>query len=170
MLKLLRKNLGFSILEIVVASGLVTVGLIGLASLVIYNIQAFSINRDNLIAAQLAKEGIELVRNIRDTNWRDSTKTWKEDIVSDGTYTIYYDNPRSTINSSANSVDDAAARLYINVNGFYQHGSGTPTQFFRLISITEDTNDYITVLAHVRWSNRGQIHNYQVSTRLYDWR
>lgn len=72
-----RKNLrktvlekeGFSMIEIMVATFLVSVGLVAVLSLLGVGVRQATSNKNNLIAAFLAQEGGELVRNIRDTNW-----------------------------------------------------------------------------------------------------
>ncbi|NCQ16134.1 hypothetical protein GW814_00575, partial [Candidatus Falkowbacteria bacterium] len=62
-------NQGISILEVIVAILIITIGMIGVMSLVIQNVEAQYINKNILIASGLAQEGLELARNTRDLNW-----------------------------------------------------------------------------------------------------
>jgi len=62
-------QLGFSLLEIVVVASVVMTGFVGILILAERTIQFRSINQKSLIAAQLAQEGLELVRYYRNDNW-----------------------------------------------------------------------------------------------------
>lgn len=68
--KLLRKRRpGETLIEVIMALFVVALGSAAATSLIVTAIQANSFSRDNLIALNLAVEGIESMRNIRDTNW-----------------------------------------------------------------------------------------------------
>ncbi len=163
---------GFTILEIIVVIFIISLGLIGILALAIQNIKVTNLNKNKLIASQLAQEGLELVRNQRDKNWLDGND-WKlgagpgssSDIYQDGTYAIDYING---INNIA-GIDSAGAMLKIN-NGFYEYGAGTDTIFSRLITVINNNTDYMEIESNVQWDDRGQTHNYAVNTVLYDWR
>ncbi len=64
---------GQTLVEIMVAVGIITAVLIASLSLVIAVIQAGAVSRERVQAANLAQEGLEAVRNIRDSYWIDST-------------------------------------------------------------------------------------------------
>lgn len=162
---------GFSLLEIIIVIFIITMGLVGILSLVVQNIQVSNVNKNTLIASQLAQEGLELVRNIRDGNWLDGAD-WKlgaggygsdSDIFQDGDYAIDY----AGITDVA-GINDVNARLKINGN-FYEHGSGTDTPFSRLITVINN-GSYLNVECAVQWRERNSIRNYTASTVLYDWR
>jgi type II secretory pathway pseudopilin PulG len=168
-LKKFFNNSGISILEVVVAILIITIGLVGVMSLVIQNIQAQYINKNILIASGLAQEGLELVRNIRDLNWLTPGNAWDQSIVADGTYTIDY-HGRGSIEQTANFVSDALARLYIDSDNLYTHTmTGAPTNFYRLITVSNNTN-YLDVKCTIRWQEGSQYHDYTAETYLYNWR
>lgn len=67
---LLRKRRpGETLIEVIMALFVVAVGSAAATSLIVTAIQANSFSRDNLVALNLAVEGIEAMRNIRDSNW-----------------------------------------------------------------------------------------------------
>lgn len=164
--KLIKQN-GFSMIEVIVAIVIIVIGLVGIMSLNVQNIQVQYINKNILVASLLAQEGLELVRNIRDENWLTAGYTWSRDIVNDGTYIIDY-NGRSSINSSVNNINENGARLYLN-NSFYSHTGTSQTNFYRLITVVNNTN-YLDVECKIRWEERGQNHYYTAKTYLYNWR
>jgi len=163
-------NQGISILEVVVAILIITIGMVGVLSLVIQNVEAQYINKNILIATGLAQEGLELVRNVRDLNWLTAGNAWNQDIVGDGTYAIDY-RGRGSINASVNTLNDAGARLYVNSSNLYTHSSadGAATDFYRLISVVDQAN-YLDVSCAIRWKEGTQNRDYTAETYLYDWR
>ena len=76
---------GFTILELIVAIFVMTVGVLGAYAVVQQIIVYNSISSSRLTAAYLAQEGIELVRNIRDTNWLDPVNPLWDDGISNKT-------------------------------------------------------------------------------------
>lgn len=78
-LKFNRKGQGM--IEVMIAIYLVIVGLLSLMNLVFYNLRAQSFNHNMLISSNLAREGIEVVRNIRDSNWLNSDTDWDENLI-----------------------------------------------------------------------------------------
>ncbi|MBU4338645.1 prepilin-type N-terminal cleavage/methylation domain-containing protein, partial [Patescibacteria group bacterium] len=70
-----KKNLelkfsdGFTLIEVMAAVAVLSIGLIGGLTVITKNLSIISGGEDRIIAANLAAEGIELVRNVRDTNW-----------------------------------------------------------------------------------------------------
>jgi type II secretory pathway pseudopilin PulG len=144
---------GFSILEITVVIFIITMGLISILALATQNIRVSNLNKNELIASQLAQEGLELVRNIRDTNWLIFGNDWKtgagagtgSDVYQDGTYAIDYSNGITDITG----INDAGAKLKIN-GGFYEHNTGTDTIFYRLITVDNQGN-YLNIDCEVKW-------------------
>lgn len=178
----INNRFGFSIIEVMAAITIIVIGLVGVLSLVTQNIQVSSINKNELIASQLAQEGLELVRNIRDENWLiygNDGNDWKcgpactpgsvNNIIQDGHYTIAYSGDNILINPLVDSIDDNGAKLVRLATDFYGHGWGLATIFSRLINV-DDYGDYIEVKSTVRWTERGGIKNYIASTILYNWR
>jgi Tfp pilus assembly protein PilV len=60
---------GFSFGEVLLSVLVLGVSLVGTVSLISKNIQSSIDSRETVIASQLAQEGTELTRNIRDYNW-----------------------------------------------------------------------------------------------------
>lgn len=60
---------GFSIAEVLIASAVITVGILATLNLLYSSRNTERGNRDFIVAAQLAQEGVEIVRNVRDNNF-----------------------------------------------------------------------------------------------------
>jgi len=162
-----KNNFGLSLLEIVVAILVVTMGLVGVLPLITQNIQVEYINKNNLIASQLAQEGLELVRNIRDNNWL-AGNDWDNGLTP-GTYIVDY---TGNINSVA-GIGEARLQQRDDVGeeDYYWHGEGDPDSIFsRLITITQTSSELLNVSCLIQWEDRGQTYQYVADTVLYDWR
>jgi Tfp pilus assembly protein PilV len=158
-----KKNKGFTILEAIFTFTIIVVGFSGVMTLILKTARYSQINNYNLVAAYLAQEGLELVRNIRDSNWMTPGKGWRDDI-GNGSYIIDYNN----------SLRRGIPNLYIDSDGFYSHNRGTKTIFQRNIKISIPHSDCtvgkcILVSSTVTWSDFGITRSITVSERLYNW-
>ncbi len=160
-----NKSAAFTLVEIVAVLFIVAVGLIGVVSLVIQNIRSQSINKNGVIAYQLAQEGIELVRKTRDTNWKNGTPNWRENLDTGSYYMDYLDTTPNTL------TDITEARLFYNASGFYDHDAGgEATIFSREISLIDlGAPEKIGVTVTISWGDRNQQYDYVLDTILYDW-
>lgn len=166
---------GFTLLEVTVAIFVVTVGLVGIFTAIQNLSISASSSSNRLIAIYLAQEGIEIVKNIRDTNWLEqrfvTPASWNEGLTDcSGGCEIDYNNFNNP------TAEDPVFQLYrgrflkINpTNGFYNYTSGIDTPFKRKITITATDPDTLTVRVEVFWQERGR--NYQVSVveKMYNW-
>jgi len=165
------KNFGISLIEVVAAISIITIGLVGVLSLVIQNIEAQYINKNVLIASGLAQEGLELARNIRDLNWLTAGNLWYQDLIEEasGERKFALDYSGRTSLTDINDIDEAGASLKIDGNGFYWHGAGQATQFSRLISVKKETDgdaEYLDVKCTIRWKSGLENHDYTAETYI----
>lgn len=173
---------GFTLIEIIVVIGIITIAMMGISSLVLQNIRSQTISSNYLIASMLAQEGLELVRNHRDSNWLNGANdlTWAQgggtgliSISPNGPgnsyYTIDYNGTIANLDV-ADFIGLVASRLYFN-SGYFDHdNSGELTLFYRVIKIIDNDDQKINVKSHIRWSERGKTFNYIAETYLYNWR
>jgi len=167
MIKLNKRQLGFSILEIIVVIFIIAVGLIGVLSLMVQNIQVQYINKNNLVASQLAQEGLELIRNIRDSNWL-AGRNWNNSISS-GNHIVDYTGSIGSVTG----ISEAKLQIRDDVGGegFFWHNATDPDSIFsRLITIEDIPPSSIRVSCLVEWEERNNTYNYTAETILYNWR
>lgn len=149
----ISKKQGFSLVEVLFSLMVLSVGVASIAVLMTSNIKN-SINAKNkIVASELAQEGIELMRNLKDNK-----SPIMEDLVA-GTYS----NRRIDKDSSvADDINGNDKQLYLN-NSFYTHNaSGIPTKFHRSISFSVAGNAsatpstrVTTVTSFVSWNSAG---------------
>ncbi len=168
--KRIASNLpAFSILEIMAVILIVSVGLVGTVNMAIQNIQAQTVNNNNLVAYQLAQESLEVARQIRDTNWMQGNY-WMDSLPS-GRYCVDY---RNLTPKSIAAVNDCP--LYLDANNRYYgpiitgaEPSSSFSGFSRMLEVNIATSS-ASVTAIVSWTSRnGSAQSYMVETQLYDW-
>lgn len=162
---ILKSEKGFTLLEVIASIFIITIGVMGILSLITMSISGALISKSQLIAANLAQEGIEVVRNIRDSNWieqrRDPDVFWNQGL-SPGDYRVEYDS-ESLLALSGNP----ALKLS---NGRYQYDNGTDTLFHRKVTIENISSEQIKVICEITWDQRGRSLSVLAEQRLYNWK
>lgn len=165
--KIIRNKSGFSLIEIMAVLLIVSLGIIGVANLATQSIQAQTINRGSIVAYQLAQEGLEIVRQIRDTNWLQSLN-WKTGMDS-GTYCLDH---KSAVLRPVSSLNEC--KLYFDNNKWYYAPIAVSTDMvfsgFRRIVVINAATSSATITSIVSWDDRSKVFHYEVETELYDWR
>ena len=168
-MKLRFKNKGFSLIEIIVAIGVIISVFIGSIALISFTISSTRVARSKTMAIGLAQEGLEIVRNIRDNNWlnyKRKVSNWR-DGLSFGDWRVQYNNPAL--------ISFVNAPLQINTSGFYGYNGiagfsgGTDTPFSRKITLEYIGNNQLKVISEVTWQERGINNSVKAETRLYNW-
>ncbi|MEK7658240.1 MAG: prepilin-type N-terminal cleavage/methylation domain-containing protein [Patescibacteria group bacterium] len=150
---------GFTLIELVIAIFILafaTVGVYNAFSTMIVLTQGIS---NRFTAAYLAQEGLEIIRNMRDTNWIKS-QDWKTGLdCSSAACEAYYKtgtSPDST-DFPLEPYSNNGRVLKIDDNGFYNYTSGQDTKIKRKIIITPTSNsDAINVSVLVTWKEKDQ--------------
>ncbi len=139
----LEDQTGQSLLELIVALSILVIALTATIILVVNSINAGREGINRQIATNLAREGIELVRNIRDSNWidpADPKPSWDEGLNADPTAVPVIDgtNPVALDFGAANIGDTSYTQLLLSGSEYWQGGpavDGNAT-FFRLITFS----------------------------------
>ncbi|MEI6529747.1 MAG: prepilin-type N-terminal cleavage/methylation domain-containing protein [Candidatus Falkowbacteria bacterium] len=161
----IKNRSAFSLIEVITVLFVISLGMIGVLSLIVQNIQSQSLNKDTLIAYQLAQEGVELIRQVRDTNWHEG-RAWNANLGYGDYYMDYTDS--APINAPTKSYGN----LRQDANGMYLDNplsTFTGIDFYRIISI-KDQSPGMLVISTIYWSDHGRNYNYSLEAVLYDWR
>lgn len=150
--KNLKTKSGFSLIEVLITLLVLSVGIAAVSALMAGNIKTSINTKNQIIAASLAQEATELVRNLKDNN-----ATFLTDIANGSDYRVDYLSDYAAFrNSPAAFAGDANKKLYLNVFGFYSHTNATNTKFYRKIEMANDIvsgNKIATVF--VSWNGTG---------------
>lgn len=171
---------GFTIIETLVALGILLIAVAGPISLIGDSVHKMYYARDEALAVNLAQEGIELVRQARDTNMLKGTG-WLTDLA-DGTYTVDAHSFISTGGSRSGNggsfitpcgASCAPQPVYLDAaTGFYrQNVVSTPTQFSRIITVSSaglPANER-KVTSTVTWRTGGSLGTISTSEYIFSW-
>lgn len=166
-----RSERGLTLLEVIIAVFILTIGIGGAFALITQVTKTSSLPNSRLVASYLAQEGVEIVRNIRDSNFlgisNGSGGNWDDFIVIPLCGTTEYE----AIYSSTSLDCFGDSFLQIDGDNRYIYASGVPTLFKRKITITPDIVDpkKITVDVEVFWEEKGLPASVTAATEMYDW-
>ena len=175
MIKKLQDSRGFTLIEAIVAIGVISVGFVGALVLLSKSASQASLLKNRVIAAHLAEEGVEVIYNIRDTNWL-KDMNWRTGLSDTAFALVDYNS--TAIDISAN----VASRDCLNYTaGFYKHSAlvgGCNTTFKRHVELSTGPADPnlsgfqpLIVKSVVTWQEKGQTHSpVTVIDYLYDWK
>lgn len=172
-----NKQKGFSMLEIVIVVALVAIAFVGIVKIMNKTTQLRYLTRNDFIAQGLAKEGIELVEQLRNDNVANGVPFWNNlmlpGVVDNDTRIIRLDYNGSSSILDVPSASDAVAILKFDISNFYQYTSGSDSKFGRAITLTyqDDASTptaYMEVKSDVYWEYKGDGHTYTIETRAYD--
>lgn len=153
------KATGFTLIETVVALGVIVAAVVGPVALITRGLFVFSFPRNKVIAANLAQEGLEEIRLIRENNIAcgdlDGTGVWPwtadpDGGIMGGTYGVDMQTSFRTLAGApgvcASIKSPRLLSSYSNplrldsASGTYGYQDGTPTAFYRRVQVTLPLN------------------------------
>ena len=169
----MKKN-SFTLLEAIFAISILTLTISGSFAL-ISRLLSFSPQvQSKLIASYLAQEGIEIIRNIRDTNWVQGEENWLKNLSTTTSY--YLDHKSQKFPDDAPCNNDFLF-LSTTTDDYYNcRGQGTKTKFQRKIKISEPATadcpagNCVSIEVEVSWQEKGQTQSVKVIEHLYNWK
>jgi prepilin-type N-terminal cleavage/methylation domain-containing protein len=175
-----KQNLGFTIMEMVVVISIVALVFTALLSLSLQGMQTNGINRNKIVAAQLAQEGIEIVRRMRDQEWLSTYPNppsfgFGLNILDNNNYIVDYQNPADYLSLPAYKLflqpfSDPRTFLYINGIGFYGHQVGSnKSNFRRYVQVKRPDADSLEVTCVVRYTRENISLDYKATEIMYNW-
>jgi prepilin-type N-terminal cleavage/methylation domain-containing protein len=166
---------GFTLLEMLFAVVIFSFALVSLMTIAGKGVIATSSARDQLAAEFLAEEGLEVVRNVRDSNYVNSVP-WNDGAIAvcmnGNPCDVDYSNPKPTLVQCDGGCQGNI--LFNNQGTFRPNATGDATTFWREITITDvaggDTPQEILVQSTVHWKQKALNRSFTVQTYLSDWR
>ncbi|OGE87571.1 MAG: hypothetical protein A3J07_05025 [Candidatus Doudnabacteria bacterium RIFCSPLOWO2_02_FULL_49_13] len=154
-----NNQIGQSLIETIIAIFVLTTALTTGLSLAIYAFSSSSLTQNEIVAANLAREGIEVVRMMRDSNWLAGDvkgSSWDltacsdisgklcfpkayQKVPSHNNYDLNSGNQRLVFNSSNNTWDLNNGNnyyLYLQSDGTYSGSANGTSTFARMINLS----------------------------------
>ena len=170
-----KNQRGITLLELMVTVAVISIGVVGIFHLIQNTILSASSVRLRITATYLAQEGVELVKNVRSTNWIKEKDSWLSGMLfcsgTHGCEMAYNDSNDGSLREVLSEED--LNYLKINNYGFYGYETGIETLFKRQIYVEQENIDGVDVAkvtAKVSWQERGNDHQVEVVSVLRNWR
>jgi len=178
-----------NLLEMMIAIGVIMVTVFGTISLIISTITASRISQNRIEATNLAREGIEAVRSIRDSNWLKRSQNvknlagtifaWDENLSAGNWYAVFIPTTGWTLSTSGSTV-----KINLAPAGYYTQencGGCVGTKYSRQITIAKSSDTvsiggsskdiyFLDVSVKVSWSDRLGGRSLTAREKLYDWK
>ncbi len=172
-----KKNRAFTLVETLVAISIFTVSILGMMSVLASGVSNTNYAKRKMTAAYLAQEGIEYIRNMRDTfvlypqvsgnSWTGFRSRLSSCNSNDGcSFDVVF--PHGV--RGCNNPNDC--KLYVNENGGYDTSStGSDSGFSRKIWMVTfpGDQDQVKIFSKVEWTQGSGSYNITFSENLYNW-
>lgn len=185
---------GFSIIEVLIGIFVFSLGMVSVYALLHSSLSINDYNKNAIIASNLAREQVELLRNIRDTNYQKFT-VWNNagstTFQADTYYTLSQNltngdillSPISSFSEWKDKLDSSGMKSYrlcFTPEQYYVYCNTSPslktTPFYKYIYIQQakdtswvDIPWAFQVTSKVIWYKRGY-HEFDIKTFITDWR
>lgn len=164
-----RKHLvcGFTLVETLVAISIFTVSVLALMVILGQGVSDTGYAKKKMTATYLAQEGIEYIRNMRDTSalssvgWSDFTNNL---IVSCSVGCSFDSEIHNSVISCGNN---SCQHLFYN-SGKYNYEKGADSGFVRFIRV-DSTKDEIKITSTVSWKQGSGTYSVSFSESLFNW-
>ncbi|MBI3888490.1 prepilin-type N-terminal cleavage/methylation domain-containing protein [Candidatus Nomurabacteria bacterium] len=170
-----KTNKAFTLVETLVAISIFSMSLLGLMSILASSISSTTYAKQKIVGAYLAQEGIEYLRNMRDTSvlysvtgqigW-DSFKTKLASCVPGSE--CGFVKPVVPFNVSLCTAL-SQCKLYINNGGYDTVSSGTDSGFVRKVWMTTINANDVRIFSKVSWTQSSGTSNVSFSEDLFNW-
>lgn len=174
-------NAGFTLIELLVSLAILTTGVSAAMGLIAQSLKSSTYIKNEFIASYLAVEGIELIKNKRDSNsLKGSASNWLAGLNNCANNEGCTVNPiDGKISSCGNKCDPLNYETDIDsiIYGMYNHENKTSTNettiFTRKITISKavdfDNQKEREIVSEVKWNDRYGDHEFTLRNHIFDW-
>jgi len=164
--KKINNQSGMTLIETIVALGILTLGIISSLSLMVSAITFSRSSEKMIVVVNLAREGIEITRSLRNNDGFASLTTGnKIGVINHMTGNLSLENA-----NNAEILDCSNCVLQIHNERYYHNSPGDDTEFKRMLTISDVTaNEEKKIISTVLWTERGSEHVFKLETNLTNW-
>lgn len=173
-----KKNRAFTLLEVLVAISIFTVSSLALMSVLAQGVSSTNYVKKKIIATYLAQEGIEYVRNMRDTlvisgvdtptgwgNFRDTYSARCSTAIG-----CYWDNDSADLEACVGGPTLCPNMTYDETIGIYGYNSSwADSGYNRVITFEVMNNNEVKINSTVEWGQGSGNYSITFSDNLFNW-
>ena len=172
--KIRQNKFGLTLIETVIALGILMMGILSSLVLMYTSFDYVQQTESEIVVVNLAREGIELVRAMRN---KKDFNLFNEAYLQnyyDGSYII--DINTTDLDSadyiSTDITNCTKCELYLNGGRYIHNRIGTDvinTGIKRLITIQSVSSHEKIIISEISWTIKSKTHTYSLQTHLTDW-
>ena len=175
---ILNSHRGQVMIEALVALAVLTVGFVGILALLSRSLSLNRVIGDSYRATYLAAEGIEVVKNIIDTNIiaiiAGAAIPWNDGFI-DGELEVQFNTAKADMSYCAGGCSPLSSLNFDPTTSLYFYAAPESTRFTRLVTTQliniGASSDAIRVVSRVEWPARGGgMSNIELEDYFYNWR
>lgn len=157
---------GFTIIETLVAIFVLGMAITAGMTLISVNTRNANTIRNNMIASGLVQEGIEVVRNLRDSDWHASRAFGSFGAagpVANGDYRVQWDSTQLMSYSNVPLKFDSS-------NGLYNYSTGADALFYRRVNVATVSATEKRISIFVTWTQNNNPKTLSAESHLFNWK
>ena len=164
---------GFTLVETLVSLFILSIALTGAFTVISSNLRTAHFIQHSFIANGLAQEGLEVVRNLRDSDWFTGAEFGSlgsddGEAMADGTYQVQWNS------ASLLSLANNPALSKNPDNPFYDYDGSVPTIFTRTVELTRTVNlsgevASLKITVKVSWPDAQGSKEISATEHLFNW-
>lgn len=173
-----NKNHGFTLVETLIAITILILAVTGAFAAAQNGISSAKFSKDQIVAFYLAQEGVEYIRNKRDSNALNPASTsWLDGVAEPGDPCFFGNKCMIDAITSVESdkirvcsLQNGCPPLKLDNNGFYSYISGDDTKFTREITLEEIVPGVeVAITVTVRWSKGLVNREFVARENIFNW-
>lgn len=171
-----KRTRGFTIIESLVAIGIMVAIIIGAMSAVQHGLSSYLFSKDEITAFYMAQEAFEKVRNMRDENGIKS-RNWLFGLAQTASDPCAFGkacmvSPAESAGATLCGSPGSCPPLREDTTtGFYGYNAAWPVSpFTREITFSPVSSTEVAVTVTVTWSKGGSTRSFKARENLLDWR
>lgn len=165
---------GISLVSVLIALALLATVAVAVSRLIVTGSAGSRITRENFVAIQIAREGLELIRTVRDNNWFATPPIdWRTNLCENAPEVIFdavrARNNDPLLKTTATAPENKLARRQADGELVHDLSETNQTIYSRIININCDDPTFIEVTSRVEWTARSTSHSLDIKERFYNW-
>jgi len=165
-----KSRRAFTLIEVIIAIGVLTIAVVAAIQLAISSTRLSNLLLQRFTAHHLAEEGLEIVRNMRDTNWLKNID-WRSNLA-DGSYAIEEKELANSVNADTKLHPLFALNPASGIEEAEKINPKGDLVFRRLIELStpDSTQQIMHIRASVMYEYRGLAQEVSLESEITDWK
>ena len=172
-----------SLIETIVAIGIIVTAVVAILSIGLTSTILSGQTAERVVATNLAREGIEVIYAIVNSNRLDPSQSWPYGLTTNDKYVVDYDGTAlgTPATFSGSEIIDNCTNCYLcrQATDLYTHANCAVEEVFRRMVTISDGDDLggncgdaceKKIVSTVYWRERGAGHSLSFEVHLTDWR